>query len=214
MLKSVNKFPNVLLVSNWKIALIFWFSFQGTLHGQGPKETGGMGRRLKFLFFFVNRFVDCFFFCTVFTIIIIKCKASLSCHSSSYHYSTQGFILISFHFIFSFLIKNKKNKILYNFTSDLLLCLWISDLKCGQKTPKQMGPWEKTFPFFWSHLLAIISRNVGMKGHLRKEIVLLKYQFFRFMTKSGGQFELLNWLEKSTRLLMLEDYDIVHFTIH
>ena len=25
-----------------------------------------------------------------------------------------------------------------------------------------------------------------MKGHLRKEIVLLKYQFFRFMTKSGG----------------------------
>ena len=38
--------------------------------------------------------------------------------------------------------------------------------------------------------------------------------FFKFMTKSGGQFELLNWLEKSTRLLMLEDYDIVHFTIH
>ena len=34
------------------------------LHGQGPKETGGMGRRLKFLFyyfFFVNRFVDFFF---------------------------------------------------------------------------------------------------------------------------------------------------------
>ena len=50
-----------------------------------------------------------------------------------------------------------------------------------------------------------------MRGHLRKEIVLLKYQFFRFRTKSGGQFELLNSLEKSTRLLMLEDYDIVHF---
>ena len=43
------------------------------------------------------------------------------------------------------------------------------------------------------------------------------------MTKSGGQFELLNWLEKSTRFLKLklklelelklEDYDIVHFTI-
>ena len=100
-----------------------------------------MGRRLKFLFFyfiFVNRFVDCFF-CTVFTIIIIKCKASFSCHSSSYHYSTQGFVLISFHFIFSFLIENKKKK-LCNFTSDLLLCLRISDLKCGQKTPKRMGP--------------------------------------------------------------------------
>ena len=70
-----------------------------------------------------------------------------------------------------------------------------------------MGPWEKKFPFFWWHLLAIISRNVGKKGHLRKEIVLLKYQVFRFGTKSGGQFELLNWLEKSTRLLMLEDYE-------
>ena len=165
-----------------------------------------------FFIFFVNRFVDCFF-CTVFTIFIIKCKASFSCHSSSSHYSTQGFVLISFHFIFSFLIKNKNNKILCNFTSDLVLCLRISDLKCGQKTPKWMGPWEKTFPFFWSHLLAIISRNVGTKGHLRKEIVLLKYQVFRFGTKSGGQFELLNWLEKSTRLLMLEYYDIVHFTI-
>ena len=165
-----------------------------------------------FFIFFVNRF-DCCFFLQCFTIIIIKCKALFSCHSSSSHYSTQGFILISFHFIFSFLIKNRKNKILCNFTSDLLLCLRISDLKCGQKTPKWMGPWEKMFPFFWSHLLAIISRNVGTKGHLRKEIVLLKYQFFRFMTKSGGQFELLNWLEKSTRLLMLEDYDIVHFTI-
>ena len=53
-----------------------------------------------------------------------------------------------------------------------------------------------------------------MRGHLRKEIVLLKYQVFRFGTKSGGQFELLNWLEKGTRLLKLEDYDIVHFTIH
>ena len=73
------------------------------------------------------------FFCTVFTIIIIKCKDSFSCHSSSYHYSTQGFILISFHFIFSFL----KNKILCNFTCDLLFCLRISDLKCGQAKNSQ-----------------------------------------------------------------------------
>ena len=98
-----------------------------------------MGRRLKFLFFyifFVNRFVDCFFFCTVFTIIIIKCKALFSCHSSSYHYSIQGFVLILFHFIFSFL-KNKRNKILCNFMCDLLFCLWISDLKCGQAKNSQ-----------------------------------------------------------------------------
>ena len=100
--------------------------------------------------------------------------------------------LISFHFIFSFL-KNKKNKILCNFTCDLLLCLWISDLQCGQaKNSQANGSLRENVSVFLSHLLTIISRNVGTKGHLRKEIVLLKYQFFRFMTKSGGQFELLN----------------------
>ena len=57
--------------------------------------------RLVFTFnFFVNRFLC---FVQFFTIIIIKFKASLSCHSSSSHYSTQGFVLILFHFIFSFL---------------------------------------------------------------------------------------------------------------
>ena len=108
------------------------------LHGQGLKKTGGMGRRLKFLFFyffFVNRFVYCFFLVQCFTIIIIKCKASFSCHSSSSHYSTQGFILISFHFIFSFL----KNKILCNFRCDLLFCLQISDLKCRQAKNSQVN---------------------------------------------------------------------------
>ena len=61
----------------------------------------GWDRKTSFYFFifFVNKFVQCF------TIIIIKCKALFSCHSSSSHYSTQGFILISFHFIFSFLKK-------------------------------------------------------------------------------------------------------------
>ena len=136
MLKSVNKFLNVLLVSNWKIALIFWFPFQGMLHGQGPKKTGGMEEIEVFIFnFFVNRF-DCCFFVQCFTIIIIKCKASFSCHSSSSHYSTQGFVLISFHFIFSFL-KYKKKKILCNFTCDLPLSLRISYLKCGQAKNSQ-----------------------------------------------------------------------------
>ena len=56
-----------------------------------------------------------------------------------------------------------------------------------------------------------------MRGHLRKDIVLLKYQFFTFRTKTGGQFELLNRLKKSTKELwlegMLEGYKIVNFTI-
>ena len=80
-------------------------------------------------------------------------------------------------------------------------------LKMRTKNSQANGSLRENVSFFWSHLLAIISRNVGTKGHLRKEIVLLKYQVFRFGTKSGGQFELLNWLEKSTRLLMLEDYE-------
>ena len=80
-------------------------------------------------------------------------------------------------------------------------------LKMRTKNSQANGSLRENVSIFWSHLLAIISRNVGTKGHLRKEIVLLKYQVFRFGTKSGGQFELLNWLEKSTRLLMLEDYE-------
>ena len=104
---------------------------------------GGMNRDLIYLFIFVNRFFC--LFVHFFTIIIIKCKASFSCHSSSSHYSTQGFILISFHFIFSFL-KNKRNKILCNFTCDLLLCLRISDLKCRQACRKNM---TKKLPSEW-----------------------------------------------------------------
>ena len=85
--------------------------------------------------------------------------------------------LISFHFFFF----NKKIKqIKYYAISHLTFCCVY-----GYQT------------FFGLNLLAIVSRNVGTKGHLRKEIVLLKYKFFRFMTKSGGQFELLNWVEKS-----------------
>ena len=178
-----------------------------------------MGRRLVFIFLFIFCKKICLvFFVQCLTIIIIKCKASFSCHSSSSHYSAQGFVLILFHFIFSFL----KNKILCNFTCDLLLSLQISELKCWQACGKNMsknsqanGSLRENISLFWLHLLALISRrNVGMRGHLRKEIILLKYQYFRFSTKTGAHFELLNWLEKSTRLLMLEDYNIVHFTIH
>ena len=147
-----------------------------------------------------------FFFVQCFTIIIIKCKALFSCHSSSSHYSTQGFVLITFHFIFSFL----KNKILCNFTCDLLLSFWISELKCGHACGKYMtknskvnGSLRENISIFWSHLLALISRrNVVTRGHWRKEIILLKYKYFRFSTKTGTHFELLNCMEKSNKLLM------------
>ena len=91
-----------------------------------------------FLFFFVNRFVDCFF-CTVFTIFIIKCKASFSCHSSSSHYSTQGFVLISFHFIFRWFKFTLKPP--YSIMHDKLrLAIWDTSfwtflVKFGHKGP-------------------------------------------------------------------------------
>ena len=150
--KSINKFLNALLVSNWKTALNFLsisISEKVTWTGSDEGRHGGsqMKRKRKMIsFYFFNFFVNRLY--SFFTIIIIKCKASFSCHSSSSHYSTQGFVLISFHFTFSFLIKNKKNKILCNFTSDLLLCLQITNLKCGQKLPSEWVLERKRFRFF------------------------------------------------------------------
>ena len=54
------------------------------------KQGGGMIVVIELFYFFnVNSFL-----CTVFTIIIIKCKVSFSFHSSSSHYSMQGFVFI------------------------------------------------------------------------------------------------------------------------
>ena len=63
-----------------------------------------MGRRMTFLFFnffFVNSFVW-FFLYSVLPSSLLNARLHFSCHSSSSHYSTQGFYLISFHFNFSF----------------------------------------------------------------------------------------------------------------
>ena len=64
--------------------------------------------------------------------------------------------------------------------------------KYDKKLPSEWVLERKRFLFLIALLALISRRNVGMRGYLRKEIVLLKYQFFRFRTKSGGQFELLN----------------------
>ena len=97
-----------------------------------------MGRRLKFLFFyffFVNRFVDCFFFVQFLPSSLLN--ARLRFHVIHPHI-IQHEVSFSSHLIFSFL-KNKKNKILCNFTCDLLFCLRISDLKCGQAKNSQVN---------------------------------------------------------------------------
>ena len=61
------------------------------------------------------------------------------------------------------------------------------------KNSQANGSLRENISVFLLHLLDLISRrNVGMRGHLRKEIVLLKYQYFRFRTKTGAHFELLN----------------------
>ena len=64
--------------------------------------------------------------------------------------------------------------------------------KTPKKLPSKQVLERKRFRFFLSHLLALISRNVGTKGHLRKGIVMLKYHYFRLSTKTGAHLELLN----------------------
>ena len=105
-----------------------------------------LGGRLVFIFFckwivqfFVNRFVDCFFFVQFLPSSLLN--ARLRFHVIHPHIIIQHKVSFSSRFISFFLfLKNKINKILCNFTCDLLLCLRISDLKCRQKTPKRMGP--------------------------------------------------------------------------
>ena len=81
------------------------------------------------------------------------------------------------------------------FFSDIGIKCW----KISQKNSQANGSLRENISIFWWHLLAIISsRNVGMRGHFRKKIVLLKYQYFRFRIKDGAHFEILNLLEKST----------------
>ena len=104
---------------------------------EGGRQDGKTGFYL--FIFFINRFLC---FVQFFTIIIIKYKASFSCHSSSSHYSIQGFVLILFHLIFSFL----KNKILYNFTCDLLFSFQISELKTADRHPEKIS--QKTGAHF------------------------------------------------------------------
>ena len=111
------------------------------------------------------------------------------------------------------------------------LFFWISELNVDRnvakykKTPKQMNGSLRELSISWSHLLALISsRSVGTRGHSRKGIILLKYQYFRSRIKAGVQFEIFNWQEKhhwAQRLLMLhvvdltknENDNVVHFTI-
>ena len=101
--------------------------------------------------------------------------------------------LFSFYFFF---FKNK----LYIFTCDPLFSFWISELnvdrnveKYHKKNSQVNDSLRENVSIFLSYLLALISsRNVVMRRHFRKGIVLLKYQYFRFRIKAGAHFEILN----------------------
>ena len=132
-----------------------------------------MGRLdFSYLIFCVNKFLC---FVLFFTIIIIKCKASFSCHSSSSHYSTQGFILISLHFIFPFL----KNKIVYNFTCDLLFSFQISELKIWTGMQKKYHKNSQVNSSLRENISILLiapllsRRNVGMTCKERNQFVLI-----------------------------------------
>ena len=84
--------------------------------------TGGMGRRLKFLFlyfFFVNRFVDCFFVQFLPSSLL---TARLCFHVIHPHIIIQHKVrshLVSFHFFF---FNKKFKKIKYYVISHLTFC--------------------------------------------------------------------------------------------
>ena len=87
------------LGSTW-VVILFLFSESE----EDKEKAGGRGIvvRLFIYFFYVNSFLYIFFYVnsflySFFTIIIIKCKVLFSSHSSSSHYSMQGFVFISFH---------------------------------------------------------------------------------------------------------------------
>ena len=70
-------------------------------------------------------------------------NARLRFHVIHPHLIIQHKVLFSSGFISFFFFQKKKkkkiNKILCNFTCDLLLCLWISGLKCGQAKNSQVN---------------------------------------------------------------------------
>ena len=87
-------------VENFSL-IVFWFLFQGTLHGQGPKKTGRMGRRLKFLFF--NFFLEIDLIAVFFTVFY------------HHHYQMQGFIFMSFILISLFNTRFRSHLISFHF---------------------------------------------------------------------------------------------------
>ena len=71
---------------------LFYFYFQRVK--KRKRKQGGI---VVVAELFKKKFYEIAFFVQFFTIIIIKCKVSFSSHSSSSHYSMQGFVFISFH---------------------------------------------------------------------------------------------------------------------
>ena len=78
------------VVEKFSLNCLFDFYFREEYMDRARRRVAGWGRRLVFifLFFFVNRFV------------VLPSSLLNARLSSSSHYSTQGFVLISFHFFF------------------------------------------------------------------------------------------------------------------
>ena len=86
-------------------------------------------------------------------------------------------------------------------------------MRTGKKLPSN-GSLRENVSIFFIAPSCYNKQKCRYERTFKERNCFAKIPGFQIWDKSGGQFELLNWLEKSTRLLMLEDYDIVHFTIH
>ena len=93
--------------SETEFSELFYFYFQKETKTKRKQEEGGIvviAVKLFIYFFYVNSFLY-----SLFTIIMIKCKVSFSSHSSSSHYSMEGFVFISFHIFLGFFFLDVKD---------------------------------------------------------------------------------------------------------
>ena len=92
---------------SWVVHFVNYFiSISERDVGTERQEAQG-GGKVKVFFCKYLYLVFIIFFCKylyIVFIIIIKCNVSFSSHSSSSHYSMQGFIFILFHFFFLFFL--------------------------------------------------------------------------------------------------------------
>ena len=117
--------------------------------------------------------------------IIIKCKALFSCHWSSSHYSTQGFLLISFYLIFF-----KLNKFIHFYMQPTVF-FQISELNMDSdatKITQKISLFEVTpISCFMCYRSSFGSRICGRQANMRVLFISKEFSALRCFKKFLGK---------------------------